>query len=117
MLFRSAFVFTVRYLSGHALLNGLRAAEPEGLLPYATSEAGPLIAAASTFLAAQVRLVPGQAGITQRDAELAAETAVRVMHSLMLTPNGPLDPEDERGLRDYARRFIAPILVHAGAGA
>lgn len=110
-----AFVFTVRYLREHALLEGLRTTEPETLLPQATTGAGPLIAAARAFLAQQVRQVPGRATVAPRDAELAAETVIRVMHSLMLTPDGVLDPDDERALRRYARRFIAPILTGAGA--
>jgi AcrR family transcriptional regulator len=95
-----AFVVGVELVRSHPLLRRLLETEPEDLLPYLTLDFEPILALARTFVAHEV--APG------RNADLLGEVLARLAQSLILTPGGaPLDCE--RGLRDFARRYIAPL--------
>jgi AcrR family transcriptional regulator len=96
-----AFVVGVEIVRSHPLLQRLLQTEPEDLLPYLTLDFEPILAVARTFVASEV--APG------RDADLLGEVLARLAQSLVLTPGeSPLD--DERGLREFARRYVAPLV-------
>jgi hypothetical protein len=93
-----AFVVGVGTVRSDPLLQRLIQTEPEDLLPYLTLDFAPILALARTFVSSEV--VPG------RDADLAGEVLARLAQSLVLTPGeGPLD--SERGLREFARHYVA----------
>lgn len=93
-----AFVVGVGTVRSDPLLQRLIQTEPEDLLPYLTLDFAPILALARTFVSSEV--VPG------RDADLAGEVLARLAQSLVLTPGeGPL--ESERGLREFARHYVA----------
>ena len=110
-----AWAFFVTFVRAHPLWASLNESGPDQLGPFTTPAAASLIETARAMLAQQVLLVPGQADVPVADAELAAETAIRVAHSWMITPEGGVDVDDPEEVRDYARRFIAPILTSFGA--
>jgi AcrR family transcriptional regulator len=96
-----AFVVGIEIVRSHPLLQRLLETEPEDLLPYLTLDFEPILAVARTFVASEV--APG------RDGELLGEVLARLAQSLVLTPGGgPL--ENERGLREFARRYITPLV-------
>jgi AcrR family transcriptional regulator len=96
-----AFVVGIGIVRSHPLLQRLLETEPEDLLPYLTLDFAPILAVARTFVASEV--APG------RDADLLGEVLARLAQSLVLTPGeGPLD--GERGLRDFAHHYVAPLL-------
>jgi AcrR family transcriptional regulator len=96
-----AFVVGVETVRSHPLLRRLLETEPEDLLPYLTLDFAPILAIARHFVASEV--VPG------RDAEQLGEVLARLAQSLVLTPGGGA-PRDERGLREFARGYIAPLV-------
>ena len=96
-----AFVVGLGIVRSHPLLQRLLETEPEDLLPYLTLDFAPILAIARTFVATEV--APGH------DAELLGELLARLAQSLVLTPGGgPLG--NERGLREFARRYVAPLI-------
>jgi AcrR family transcriptional regulator len=96
-----AFVVGVQTVRSHPLLQRLLETEPEDLLPYLTLDFGPILALARTFVAEEVA--------PARHHDMAGEVLARLAQSLILTPaDGLLD--DERRLRDFARRYIVPLL-------
>jgi AcrR family transcriptional regulator len=96
-----AFVVGVQTVRSHPLLQRLLETEPEDLLPYLTLDFGPILALARTFVAEEV------APASHHD--MVGEVLARLAQSLILTPaDGLLD--DERRLRDFARRYIVPLV-------
>ncbi|TDD70301.1 TetR/AcrR family transcriptional regulator [Actinomadura darangshiensis] len=104
------FAVTLRISREQRLMTRLMVVEPELILPHSTVKAGPLLAAARGYLAGRLRTAQrhgaAPAGV---DPELVAEILVRLTHSLVLTPEGHI-PLDDAGARDFARRYLVPIV-------
>lgn len=103
------FATTLRISREQRLVNRLLVLEPELLLPHATGQAGPLLAAARGYLARRLRAAQRQGDAGDFDAEVVAEILIRLTHSLLLTPAGHI-PLDDEGARDFARRYLTPML-------
>lgn len=100
------FAETLEQVRTDPLLRRMLETEPETVLPAATVAGGPSIALVRGFLAEQLRTLDLPAGV---DVEVAAEIAVRLVHSLMLTPDGLL-ARDRDSARDLARNYLAPAM-------
>ena len=94
-----AFLITIRAGERHPLLQGMLAVEPESLLPAVTTGAGPLLAAATAYLAARLALEPA-----------VAEVLARVVQSFALTPTSVVDLADDDAVRAFARARLTPLL-------
>lgn len=102
------FAFSVTELRGHTLMRRLLEGEPELFLPQLTTGAGPLIAMARTLIVDYAaRRFPD---LPPDDAALGAEIGIRLMISLVLTPEGVVDLHDGDRLRELARRFLPAAL-------
>lgn len=94
----------------HPLWRRLIVLEPETMLRPLSTEGGPLLATAceaamAVFtLAAADGLIDGTDGLEQ-----PIEVAVRVVHSLLLTPS--IEGADDPDLRTFARRCIVPLFA------
>lgn len=102
------FVFTVRTLGRHTLLQRLLEAEPELILPQLTTGAGPLIAFARSLVVDYLR--ERFDGVPERELAVAAEIGIRLTLSYVLTPETVVDIDDIEGLRRLARHYVAPII-------
>lgn len=100
------FAETLERIRTDALVQKMLETEPETVLPLATVEGGPAIALVREFLAGQLSALDLPPDI---DLDTAAEIAVRLVHSLLLTPDGLL-ARDREGARDLARRYLAPAM-------
>jgi len=100
------FAETLERIRTDALVRKMLETEPETVLPLATIEGGPAIALVREFLAGQLRALDLPKGV---DLDTAAEIAVRLVHSLLLTPDGLL-ARDRDSARDLARRYLAPAM-------
>jgi hypothetical protein len=74
------------------------------------------VASQSTLLlgsAGRVAATLRRSGATMSEIELnaVAELMLRVSWTYLLNPRGGLDVNDETAVREYARRYLAP-LVH-----
>jgi AcrR family transcriptional regulator len=112
--FVEGFVVSLRIARDHALLQRLLATEPEMVLPYLTSEAGPVLAVARTFLANHIKRAQDLGAVRRFEPEPVAELLVRLTQSFLLTPEGAIRLDDDRRARAFAREYIAPLLMRQG---
>ncbi len=82
--------FCLRTLREHPLLDRLLASEPETLLPYLTTRAGPVVAAARDVLE---DLAAERVGVRSDLVHRTADVAVRAIVSYAITPSED-DPEE-----------------------
>jgi AcrR family transcriptional regulator len=105
-------LFCLEFLRGHRLLNRLLSTEPELILPHLTTQAGGVLAAARAWIAGLIRaeIAADHLDLPDRDVDSAAELLVRVVLSLVLTPETvlPLDSPAER--RRLAELYLTPIV-------
>jgi AcrR family transcriptional regulator len=104
------FVVGVRYAREDRLLNRLLSADPEALLPYLTTEGGPVVAAARDFL---VRQAPDEPAGGRTPAGVA-EVFVRLAISFTLQPGGAIPLDTDAEVRAFARGYLAPLMRPAG---
>lgn len=106
------FVALRRFTRDDPLLSRLLAVEPETVLPFLTIDAAPVMATAREYLAHTIRTADRDLpeGV---DVDVAAEMAVRLMHSLIATPQGVI-AQDDRSSRDFARRYMVEVLLPPG---
>lgn len=98
----------------HPLLRRLLSTEPESVLPILTVDGGPVIALAREYLTQTIRRLQREGKLGDFTPEPIAELFARLAHSLLLTPDGIIPAGDDDHTRDFARRYIAPLLIHAG---
>jgi AcrR family transcriptional regulator len=106
------FAETLEVVRTDRLLQRVIETEPETVLPIATTEGALGIAVARDFLVDQLRQVSLPPEV---DVEVAAEIAVRLVHSLMLTPSDRLGV-DRASARELAERYLAPAMFRGPAG-
>jgi AcrR family transcriptional regulator len=102
---REAVLFCLRTLREHPLLDRLLASEPESLLPYLTTRAGPVVARAREVLE---DLAAERVGVRSGLVHRTADVAVRAIISYALTPSDD-DPEDVA--RELARILASALEV------
>lgn len=100
------FVRSVLLVRTDPLVGRLLRSEPETFLPYLTTEGAPILRACREFLAAQCREAHPDPAY---DADAAAEIALRLAQSVVLTPDGWFDLQDEAALRGFATRYLGPL--------
>lgn len=106
------FVTVITRWRTHGMIKRVLALEPGRLLPQVTTEGGPFftmaVGVATTLLAEAIRRrgLPEISDLTTR-----VEIASRVVHSLILQPVSVLDLETEEQLAEFARTYIAPLIV------
>lgn len=102
---REAALFCLRTVREHPLLDRLLASEPETLLPYLTTRAGPVVARAREVLEElAAERVGGRSGLVHRTADVA----VRAVVSYALTPS---DDEPEDVATELARILATALEV------
>ncbi|MFC4948525.1 TetR/AcrR family transcriptional regulator [Pseudonocardia sp. GCM10023141] len=106
-------VFCMTFLRAHRVLNRLLRTEPELILPHLTTKAGPVIAAARSWIARHVRdeVTAGRIALPDRDVDAVAELLVRTVISLVISPETvlPLDsPEEQQRLAAF---YLVPLVA------
>ena len=98
----------IRAVHDNPLFSRLLETDSEAMLPYLTVEAQPLMIAASGYVAGQIR----RADPTVADALAAqvGESIIRCCHSILLTPEGHNDLQDQDALREFIRAPIVALL-------
>jgi AcrR family transcriptional regulator len=100
-----AVLFCLRTLREHPLLDRLLASEPESLLPYLTTRAGPVVTRAREVLE---DLAAERAGARSGLVHRTADVAVRAIISYALTPS---DDDPEGVARELARILASALEV------
>lgn len=90
------------------LIARLSHSEPEVISQIGLRQPVSLLLSAGDRVAATLRA----AGATLPEEELhtVAELMLRVAYSFLLDPSGHLDVTDEAAARDYARRYLSPLV-------
>lgn len=102
------FAVTVKAAREHKLLRRLLVSDPEDTVVALTLRARPVIALASGVMSALIRA--NREAVSQRDAEWAAESALRLVQSFILTPSRSVKVDEVEELRAYARAQLLPLL-------
>jgi AcrR family transcriptional regulator len=109
--FVEGFVATLREAREHPLLRRLLDVEPDLLLPYLTVQGAPALSLSRAYLSQEFRASQRDGHIRDDvDVQLVAEMLVRLCQSLLLTPDGVIELDDDAGLRRLARDYLAPAL-------
>lgn len=113
--FTEGFVAMLRAARTNDLLRRMLDVEPQLVLPALTVEAGSAVRLCREYLVGEL----GQSQVDGEiradvDVEVVAELLVRLCQSLLLTPNGVIDVDDEGGLRRLAGAYLAPALFTSG---
>ncbi|MFI5783894.1 TetR/AcrR family transcriptional regulator [Nocardia sp. NPDC051570] len=103
---------TVTLLRENALLKHLLAVDRDEILPQVTIDAGAALRAGTFFVADQIRRARTELGLPDPpDVDGLAAILVRLVHSLVLIPDGPPDLETREQLREFARLHILPMIT------
>ena len=96
----------LRIMRDIPVVGRLAQSEPEVIASITDGEH--LILAQSDRIAQTLR----RSGATMPDDELAlaAETLVRLASTYLMNPSGHLDLTDEHAVRDYAKRYLSPLV-------
>ncbi len=114
--FIEGFVATLREAREHPLLRRLLEVEPDLLLPFLTLQGAPALSLSRAYLADEFRQSQASGHIRPDvDVDLVAEMLVRLCQSLLLTPDGLIELDDDAGLRHLARAYLAPALFTSRA--
>jgi AcrR family transcriptional regulator len=110
------FVSILLILRGHGLLNRVLSTEPELILPVLTVRGAPVVAAGREFIAAFARHEAEQGGVVFREDQLDAlsELLARTVLSFVLTPQSVVSLDTPEEAREFARRYLAPVLRAMG---
>jgi AcrR family transcriptional regulator len=92
-----------------SVVERLLQSDPATILPFLTTEAGPLVALTREMLTAQARAA-GAAVDPEQAAELA-EIVARLGLSFILTRDTVFPVEDDEALRRALRRLLRPVLA------
>ncbi|MDT5104557.1 MAG: hypothetical protein QOI25_2070 [Mycobacterium sp.] len=104
-------------IRSHPLMARELATEPEVVLPFLTTAAGPAMDMAIAFGAENMRRAAKTDGLTMTDPVALAEVLVRLAHSLLLAPLPKPTMQSKADVADYARRFILPLTRSAAVPA
>lgn len=107
-----AFVISVTLIHKHPLLARILSTEPDFVLPFLTIHFDEILSYSREYLASQIKLGQDMGVMNDFPAETTAEFILRIIHSLMLTPKGAITPTNEKSLREFARLYILPVLIH-----
>lgn len=110
------FWFALAYLRDHSLLNRLLAIEPEAVLPFITLAGGRLLADARSYLATQIGRDVSEGRLPPLDVDVMAELLARLVLSFFLTPETIIALETPDDAREFARRYLVPVLEGRPSG-
>jgi AcrR family transcriptional regulator len=105
-------MFAIRFLRRDELLRRLVASEPETVLPFITTEAGPVLTMAVEAAAAAVA---ARTGLSARRAAWVGEAVVRFVHGVAFTPDAVVDFDDPKQARPMIRALVAGVVAEAGS--
>jgi AcrR family transcriptional regulator len=107
------FLFTLDAMRSNRLLQRLLESEPETVLPYLTTNGSPLICAGRDYLAGYLIDHAREWEDDDRGEEellTVAEIVVRLVLSFLLTPQTTVDLDDPEKAREFALRYLRPLL-------
>ncbi len=104
------YVVVVTGLRAHRLLNRLLAHDTREVLPSMTVHGGTVLAVGRDFLADKLRSHQRAGRLPDIDPDVTAEVYVRLVQSMLLTPDGRIPDADDERTRAFARRYLVPVI-------
>ena len=106
-----SFVLAVTRAHRHPLLTRLLTSEPETLLPLLTQRLWQMMGFFRIYLAGLLQAEQDNGAIRQQPMEPLAELMLRLMQSMVLSPDGILNPADAASVRRVAQDYLRPLLT------
>lgn len=106
-----SFVLAVIRAHAHPLLTRLLTSEPETILPFFTQKLWQMMAFFRVYLASMLDRVQEEGSIRKQSTEMMAELMLRLMQSMLLSPDGVMNPSDEKCVRKVADLYLRPLLA------
>ncbi|HUG85751.1 MAG TPA: TetR/AcrR family transcriptional regulator [Euzebya sp.] len=110
-----AFAVTLERVRANVLMRRLLQIEPDLLLPHLTTRGAAALAISRELMVTLLEEGRSRGELRRIETEITAELLVRVAHSMLLTPQGPIAIGDPVALRSFARTFIADPLFRPAA--
>lgn len=106
-----AFVQFCGLINANELLQRLLKSEPDHVLPYLTTDFEVIMTFARQYLSMQLQRGQKLGHIKVSDPAVTAEMLLRLTQSLMLSPQGVIDPASEKSLRQFVEGYLRPLLT------
>ncbi len=106
-----SFVLAVTRAHRHPLLKRLLTSEPETILPLLTQRLWQMMGFFRIYLAALLQVEQDNGEIRRQPMEPLAELMLRLMQSMVLSPDGLLNPADVASVRRVANDYLRPLLT------
>lgn len=106
-----SFVLAVTRAYQHPLLSRLMTSEPETILPMLTQRLWQMMGFFRIYLASLLDKVKKDGAIRDQSSEMLAELMLRLMQSMVLSPDGVMNPADEASVRKVADLYLRPLLA------
>ena len=106
-----AFVQFCGLVNRNEVLQRLLKTEPDHVLPYLTTDFSLIMSFSRHYLAAQIERAQKIGHIRAGDAQVMSEMLLRLTQSLMLSPEGVINPASEQSLREFSEGYLRPLLT------
>ena len=93
------------------MLKRLLTSEPETILPLLTQRLWQMMGFFRIYLAGLLQVEQDNGAIRQQPMEPMAELMLRLMQSMVLSPDGILNPADAASVRQVAEDYLRPLLA------
>lgn len=105
-----AFVMAVLLINRSPLLSRLLVTEPDLVLPFLSIQFESSMTFGRQFMAERIAHGQQAKHIKQLPPDMTAEMILRLVQSLMLSPNGTISATDEASVRAFADTLLRPLL-------
>jgi AcrR family transcriptional regulator len=109
-------LFVLRQTRTHPLVTQLLAVAPEEAIGFYTVRGEELVGNGIRFVCGVLTRAQEHGLIDRYDPLPVAELVARFAHSLLLTPVGGMDFDDEGSSREFVRTMIVPLIEHGVPG-
>ena len=105
-----SFVLAVTRAHAHPLWRRLLTSDSEMILPFFTQRIWQMMAFFRMYLAGMLERVKKEEKISDLSTEFLAELMLRLMQSMLLSPEGVMNPSDEASIRKVAEDCLRPLM-------
>lgn len=106
-----SFVLAVTRAHANPLWRRLLTSDSEMILPFFTRRIWQMMALFRMYLAGMLERVKKEEGLGDLSTEFMAELMLRLMQSMLLSPEGVMNPSDEKSVRQVAEDCLRPLMA------
>lgn len=105
-----SFVLAVTRAHAHPLWRRLLTSDTDTILPFFTRNIWQMMAFFRVFLASMLEKAKKEGSVGNQSSEMIAELMLRLMQSMLLSPDGVMNPSDEKAVRKVAEQCLRPLM-------